>query len=803
MDFNVRPQIYFEPNTIIITVGATGCGKTHFIREYLVPQITKQSYNVRIISVDDIREEILGEKLNGRNNEKFYSVSDGAYSMLKAKAECYIKYPTCKFAEFLIIDSSGLDIDLHEYMKKIAQENNYNVHVVVFEFKKIENLLEHSSNKELSRKQNDAMRMKILPYLKKLKNISVSYLSKNFDDYDLTVKNNCLQMEIKKFKKIIVFGSALGDIDVFNKVNEIIFEPDDVLIIMGNYIGTNANILNALDVIMRRNIKVYVLRGYMEENFKQKLTDLTEKQRDMFLKIWENSYNYIKIGKYEFTTSLCERRKLKTDGILLNDNLNIIPSKCHYIHVCSYPLVSNAIMINSAYLLGERHTILTIDEWSKKSKTSDITMDNIYSFMISVDTSSMELKLKNYNLVELDYLVQKRVKNLLKNKINYISGTISPSDKNIQKGLLETISCALWYYHNFYKNSGLLSIQVKDMGSRLQFYYFKNCKEDSYAVSRNGYIANLSRETLNRLYDEITPKLQKFDCYEDSKLIILDGELMPWSALGKSLIDYNFVQLYESAKDEVDLLEEFGFEKHQKNLINDFNSSDFIADSSKMKKQEVYNKYGGSKYESYSLVKQNERFYQQLSDKKKGIYTFGDQLEIFGKKCEQENIYYKPFSILKVVLSDDTEIITEGNVEMYSKLSNNQTLTIDLSNDINSNIKLVEQFWDDVIVPGKYEGIIVKPDIVNPNFAPCLKVRNSNYLHIIYGPDYLSPIKYESLIKKKNIRDKLSTSIKEYKIGQMMLNVKYNNISESDQMTNLYCNFIDEEEKEKTFDKAL
>lgn len=226
-----------------------------------------------------------------------------------------------------------------------------------------------------------------------------------------------------------------------------------------------------------------------------------------------------------------------------------------------------------------------------------------------------------------------------------------------------------------------------------------------------------------------------------------------------------------------------------------------------MKKQDLNSKYGGSRYQTYSLIKQNADHYIGLDEQSKGIEIFGQQLEVFGQDCNSDTIYYKPFSILKICYDgDESELIMEGNIEMYSKLSDNQTITIDLSNKMVDNAEALNNFWQSIIVPGKFEGIIVKPDIVDPNCAPCLKVRNSNYLHIIHGPDYLTNEKYSALIKKKHIRDKLEASIREYQLGQEMLKVKYGDITDSNcnnHMTNLYYSFFEEKEREKTFDKVL
>lgn len=60
--------------------------------------------------------------------------------------------------------------------------------------------------------------------------------------------------------------------------------------------------------------------------------------------------------------------------------------------------------------------------------------------------------------------------------------------------------------------------------------------------------------------------------------------------------------------------------------------------------------------------------------------------------------------------------------------------------------------------------------------APYMKVRNPDYLTIIYGYDYRFPHKYKKLLKQKSIGQKLKTSITEYALGQEMLSFPWDSI---------------------------
>ncbi len=75
------------------------------------------------------------------------------------------------------------------------------------------------------------------------------------------------------------------------------------------------------------------------------------------------------------------------------------------------------------------------------------------------------------------------------------------------------------------------------------------------------------------------------------------------------------------------------------------------------------------------------------------------------------------------------------------------------------------------------EGIVIKPELPNGKTVPAMKVRNPEYLSIIYGYDYRFPHKYRKLVKQKHIGQKLRTAQKEHELGQSMLRVKLADIS--------------------------
>lgn len=84
-----------------------------------------------------------------------------------------------------------------------------------------------------------------------------------------------------------------------------------------------------------------------------------------------------------------------------------------------------------------------------------------------------------------------------------------------------------------------------------------------------------------------------------------------------------------------------------------------------------------------------------------------------------------------------------------------------------------------------------------------MKVRNREYLTLVYGYDYCFPHKYGKLMKQKNIKLKLRTSLNEYRLSKEMLAVKYSDISPDNEAYKEAANVLFEVAKEKEIDPRL
>jgi hypothetical protein len=200
-------------------------------------------------------------------------------------------------------------------------------------------------------------------------------------------------------------------------------------------------------------------------------------------------------------------------------------------------------------------------------------------------------------------------------------------------------------------------------------------------------------------------------------------------------------------------------------------------------------------YESLTAFKMHN-----LKDYRKYVDVYAAQLEHFGKTGE---IYFKPFNILKKVYNDGLELIVDDNLS-YREVNDDDCLHLPVGNEeeMNSSIEAVYD-WFAHLEAENEEGIVIKPkQAFVKNLPPALKIRNNQYLVMIYGIDFQT--NYQHYFDKRKIGRKLECSINDWMLNWEMLNVKYADIDrENYLMKNLVLDRIMGEQVEATLDIRL
>jgi hypothetical protein len=386
---------------------------------------------------------------------------------------------------------------------------------------------------------------------------------------------------------------------------------------------------------------------------------------------------------------------------------------------------------------------------------------------------------------------QARIFWAIKEKIMHFSPTISPAPKNIERAEIESIYEALLHF----KNEGVqeVVVQPKYMGSYCDIYLSKDINDTKF-TSREGHLIDyLDR---NALLEAVKPIHTRFD-FTDLELVIVQAELMPWAAMGKKLIERDFLSYYNACLSHAQELKKSSITHKLETLSKSKEFSEFLlksaeGDISEFKPHEISAYKALDKIVTESLVPNPSFMLGQLE-------KYKEQLDIYGKEA---TIHFKPFNVLKKVYLNGTQHLQTSNAFGFYEVSDDAFLVVSLADkNFEDSVEYTKQFFDGLVAKNM-EGIMIKPEQIDVEKTPCLKVRNTNYLRMIYGWDFA--YKYLYHLDRRNIGKKLKISKNEVKISNEILKIHPKDITESNERyVSLVTSRIKEEEFEEELDTRL
>jgi hypothetical protein len=394
--------------------------------------------------------------------------------------------------------------------------------------------------------------------------------------------------------------------------------------------------------------------------------------------------------------------------------------------------------------------------------------------------------MKNNNWLAEKRRIDNRVNWMIKNGINHWAGTISPAPKSLKNNEIESLEEAI----NYYKSYGIthLNLQIKYMGSYCAIYLHRDINQTKF-FSRNGFLINhLDREKLIKAVKPLYNRLENIFS-NDVEYIIVESELLPWRALGDGLIEKEYVNYYNLNKDFLD------YKKSNENLFLKINKvlasseySNFIQGNET--KQHVIRQYKALNRLTEILIDVNKE--------EESLRIYKSQLDFFGYKSD--DFEFKGFNIIKAVFFNGDDLFFNNNYNSFKTLNDDDTIVINLNS--NDYLKEAYDFFNNVNRLG-LEGIMVKPlhsRLVNLPHA--FKIRNNNYLQLIYGVKF--DVNYDYYFEKRNIKRKLISSINEYELNLMLSLLRKNELNEyNSDYPNLLYNALEAETFNKTLDNRL
>lgn len=393
----------------------------------------------------------------------------------------------------------------------------------------------------------------------------------------------------------------------------------------------------------------------------------------------------------------------------------------------------------------------------------------------------------------LDYKVRNRIEWFCMNKINDFSPTISPAPKSKDKNEIESIEEAINYYLE--KGVSEFVVQKKYMGSYCTIYLKRNI-EETYFISRNGFkLDHIDVEkAINSLKDLHAKMLITFPDFET---LLIASELLPWKVLGAGLIEKEFIGYHDALKTQNEYLQAAGLLEKLESVRGSKDFTEYISDKKRLNRKDFGNKYKSHivrQYEALRTVKIPNVLQQEES-----LKVFESQISTFGNEAE---LHFKPFTVLKVVYASGEEFLPNSNLT-YEKVNDDAFLHLEITaSNKSEKLKEIYSFFEE-LAKANEEGIMIKP-VQNyiKNLPPCFKVRNNNYLTMIYGVNFHQD--FDHYLGKRSIRQKLEQSVNGWEINQKMLQIPYKNLDEENYLMRLLLlKRINNEEIEKTLDPRL
>ena len=153
-------------HTVIILAGPSQSGKSTWANLFQ-EKVSAYDKNLRtkIISSDEIRRQLLGEDLH-RYDPRMSEVSQAAFDLLFEQLKATIRYPVN--TEFVIVDTTGMDINFRKDISAIAKEHNYKTAIVMFDYATgdyFEGL--SGRDKTIVSKHVDNFKKRVLPTIKR------------------------------------------------------------------------------------------------------------------------------------------------------------------------------------------------------------------------------------------------------------------------------------------------------------------------------------------------------------------------------------------------------------------------------------------------------------------------------------------------------------------------------------------------------------------------------------------------------------------------------------------------------------
>ncbi|SHL41563.1 polynucleotide kinase-phosphatase [Chitinophaga jiangningensis] len=331
----------------------------------------------------------------------------------------------------------------------------------------------------------------------------------------------------------------------------------------------------------------------------------------------------------------------------------------------------------------------------------------------------------------------------------YLPPTMSPAETSTQAGYLEHPAEGFAWY----RNAGIQQVvcEEKHMGSRAVVIV---CRDEAVALKRfgvagegNGMVYTrtgraffndkvLEQEFIGRVNQALinTGFYDKFE----TDWVCLDAELMPWSAKAQALLKNQYASTGAAATTALSAV----VAALEQAVANGAPAADLL------------NSYASKQLQAQKFVKAYREYCWPVSavnDYKLAPFHI---LATEGKTWFEESHEWHMQAISDICAGDPQLLLATS----YR--------VVDLSDPAQEAAAIS---WWEALTAGGGEGMVIKPSRLlqvtnNDIIQPAIKIRGSEYLRIIYGPEYDSPENL-SRLRKRGLGHKRALALREFALG--------------------------------------
>lgn len=839
----------FDLHTVIVLCGPTQCGKTTFA-EKLTKALTPLG-EVAYLSSDAIRQQLLGpnapDHVLDKHGPQMLSVSRQAFELLFARLRAHTTYPVN--TPFVIIDTRGMDQGFRKQVLEAAKVNNYKAALITFEYKDRAEYTQYGTDEQKRIADFDLSKF-LRRTMTEIASDHDRYAKSGKWDQRLRVKVRDSDVNVSLKAPSAAFGGpteaaypAGGAVAVIGDVHESVeafselldnlrakYGQDLEVVQLGDYLDKGHATIRMIHkmyheysknglLLVRGNHENYVYRALkgevdrdpeLEKSYFTSILALEGDDpevvaaRDMFFKMYEDSSPFLRLcspgardvivthapcevkylGKMDFESQRAQRNfyfKDRTTPVReVLEFLHKESDSAHPFHVFGHIahdsktlLYKNKVYLDTAAVYGGKLTAFVmkngqyhIEQVSSPNLTGDIK--ELPDDLTTDLRAFKPFDIRDYDLTPQEMRLVRHVKH---QGTKFISGTMPPAPSTATE--LEPLESALEYFRK--RGVEKVVLQPKYMGSRCQLYLYRDVEKAPFAVSRGGW--KIRKVTTPVLLDgkvtsqpvayadsdlELTDLLSHWTAkaFQDAEFnsIILDGELLPWKALGAGLIDHTFVPYGHLVGYEMSVL-----------------SEDFA-------------------FRNMDLGK--------TLDPMQKMSHLAEYEETLAQYAGDAPLEFRPFNILEV----DGQPYQGDNWTAFKTFNDDPILVVDLSKPetYEAELSQAKGFYETLTVGKRMEGVVVKP--LDPavslyegkdkvDVVPYMKVRNPDYMRLIYGYDYMDRL--DKLIRQKNISGKAAVGLREHRLAHKMLT------ADDEKRQEYVVKMIGEMKREATLDPRL